>query len=252
MLAEYVVRGAKAGLVAGLLFGLFVALVANPLIAVADGQGHADAHHQEVGDHGDAHHESAVSATTTNAVSVGSSVLWALLLGTVVFGLLGYVLGPIVPGEGRVQGYLLALGGFVTVSGGPWLLLPPTVPGAERSIASETGMVLYGGMVVASALACLLAAVSYDRLRDRCRRSTATAAALVPLGALATVGAVSPFDSVTGSLSPDLAGAVLGTVVFGQALLWLALAATHARLEPTADEATQVETPTTDPSLAAD
>lgn len=254
MLADYVVRGAKAGLVAGLLFGLFVALVANPLIAVADGQAHAGDHHEHegAGEHGEHHHESAVSATTTDAVSVASSVLWGLLLGAVVFGVVGYFLEPLVPGEGAIQSYVLAAGGFVTVSGGPWLLIPPTVPGAERAIATETGMAMYGGMIVASALACLLAAISYDRLRDRRGRRTAGAVALVPLGALATVPILSPFEIATGSLSPELAGAVLGTVVFGQVLLWLALAATHARLEPTADEATRVEQRTTDPSLAAD
>ncbi|WP_096390994.1 CbtA family protein [Halopenitus persicus] len=43
MLAEYLVRGVKAGAVAGLVFGLFVAIVAAPTVAFADELGHGDA-----------------------------------------------------------------------------------------------------------------------------------------------------------------------------------------------------------------
>ena len=246
MLADYVVRGAKAGLVAGLLFALFVALVANPLVAAADGDGHA-ADHQDASEHD----ESVVSGAVTSAVSVGASVLWGLLLGVVVFGVGDYFLEPIVPGSGAVQSYLLAAGGFVTVSGAPWLLLPPTVPGVERAIPTQTGMVLYAGMVVAGAICCLLSALSYDRLRDRWDRSRAAAAALTPLAVLAVPAALSPFELATGSLPPALASGVLGTVVFGQLLCWLALAATHARLDPVVDDGLESQTSTTDP-VAAD
>ncbi|WP_372479264.1 CbtA family protein [Halomicrobium sp. HM KBTZ05] len=297
MLAEYILRGAKAGLVAGLLFGLLVALVANPLVAAADTHGHAEAgtsgEHAEAGhaegehaeeghaeeghaegehaeeghaegEHAEAghaeeghaeaggHHESAVSATVTNVVSVGASVLWGLLLGTVVFGVAGYVLEPIVPGEGAVQSALLAVGGFVTVSGAPWLLLPPSLPGVERAIPTDTGMVLYAGMMVAGAVVCLLSAVCYDRLRDRYGRPAAAVAALVPFGLLAVPATLTPLGPATGSLSPALADGLLGTVVFGQLLLWTALAATHARLG--GDDPSRPATPSarTDATFTAD
>ncbi|WP_018259133.1 CbtA family protein [Halomicrobium katesii] len=307
MLADYILRGAKAGLVAGLLFGLLVALVANPLVAAADTHGHADAgtsgEHAEEGhaeeghaeeghaeeghaeeghaeeghaeeghadedhaeeghadeDHAEeghaeagGHHESAVSATVTNVVSVGASVLWGLLLGTVVFGVAGYVLEPIVPGEGAVQSALLAVGGFVTVSGAPWLLLPPSLPGVERAIPTDTGMVLYAGMMVAGAVVCLLSAVCYDRLRDRYGRLAAGTVAMAPFALLVAVGTLTPFGPATGSLSPALADGLLGTVVFGQLLLWTALAATHARLG--GDDASRSATPSarTDAALSAD
>ncbi|WP_050025013.1 CbtA family protein [Halorubrum saccharovorum] len=88
MIAAYVANGVKSGLVAGLVFGLLVALVANPLVAFAEGGAqveHADeaGDHQHAGDHGHAghsHEEGALPASLTDGVSVLSGVLWGVFL----------------------------------------------------------------------------------------------------------------------------------------------------------------------------
>jgi hypothetical protein len=247
VLAAYVTRGVKAGVVAGLVFGLFVALLANPLVAFADELDHAGGsegaavhgderteHHDGAGHGdgaGDAHAGgSAVSAAVTNAVSVVSGVLWGVLLGGVVFGAAYYLFEPALPGAGATKSYALAAAGFVTVSGAPWLALPP-VPGVGDAIPTDTRLALYGGMMVAGALACLLSGAAYGRVRRTRGRSSAVGAASVPLALLAVPAALSPTARSLGSASvpPELAAGLSGTVVFGQLLLWTVLAAANAR-----------------------
>jgi predicted cobalt transporter CbtA len=265
MLAAYAKRGVKAGLVAGLVFGLFVALVANPLVAFADGIGHEDRHatvvdHEHVaGGHpgaetGEAHHESAVSSTVTNGVSVLSGVLWGVLLGGVVFGIAYYFLEPIVPGTGGTKSYLLAVAGFVTVSGAPWLVLPPRPPGVEEAVPTETRVVLYGGMMVAGALVCLLSGGVYGRLRETRGRAIAAAGAVLPVGLLAIPAVLAPANPVESTLPPELATGLVGTIVFGQALLWFLLAEVHARLQrPSTDgRSSGVATSRADTTVTAD
>lgn len=246
MLAAYLERGVKAGLVAGLVFGLLVALVANPLVAFADELGHGGGDALGETDHGSGEHESgsddhhaegggdghagAVSMPGTNGVSVVSGVLWGLLLGGVAFGVAYYFLEPAIPGTGGTKSYLLAAAGFVTVSGAPWLVLPPQPPGVEQALPAETRIALYGGMMVAGALVCSLAGYAYGRLRDARGRPTAAAVAVLPFSLLAIPAALSPASAAESTLSPELAAGLTGLIVFGQALLWLVLAATHARL----------------------
>lgn len=237
MLAAYLRRGVKAGVVAGLVFGLLVALVANPLVAFADELGHGDGH--ATGDqHGSAtgvsnggeQHDSAVSAAVTNGVSIVSGVLWGILLGGVVFGIVYYFLEPTIPGTGTTKSYLLAAAGFVTVSGAPWLVLPPQPPGVEQALPTGTRIALYGGMMLAGAVACLLAGFVYGRIQETHRRATAAVAAMFPLCLLAVPVALSPVNAVERSVQSGLAVGLTGLTVFGQALLWLLLAGMHARL----------------------
>ncbi len=224
-------RGVKAGLVAGLAFGLLVALVANPLVAFADELGHEGGHATD-GQHADHHaaHDGAVSAAVTNAVSAVSGVLWGVLLGGVVFGVAFALLEPAIPGTGAAKSYVLAAAGFLTVSGAPWLALPPQPPGAEQTLPTATRLPLYAGMMVAGALACLLAGALYLRVRERRGRVVATVAASLSLGLLAVPAALAPTNEVTHSLPAALSSGLVGLVVLGQAFLWLALAAVHARL----------------------
>jgi len=269
MLAAYVVRGLKAGLVAGLAFGLLVALVANPLVAFTDELGHeaggehaADGGHAGDGDHaaeaahaeGQDGHHSAVSAAVTDLVSVGSGVLWGLLLGAVAFGVAFYFVEPALPGTGATKHYVLAAAGFLTASGAPWLVLPPQPPGVEQGLPTETRLLLYGGMMVAGAVVSLLAVTVYSRLRADRGRAVAAAAAMVPLGLLAVPAALAPTNAVTHSLPADLATGMTGLIVFGQAFLWVVLAATHARLHRRAESGSLAdESPsTTDYAVTAD
>lgn len=232
MLAAHVERGVKAGVVAGLVFGLFVALVANPLVAFADelagDTGHAADQHGSAPE--EVHHDSAVPATMTDGASVVAGVLWGILLGGVVFGVAFYFLEPLIPGTGGTKSYLTAAAGFVSASGAPWLVLPPQPPGVEHPVPTETRLLVYGGLMVAGAAVCLLAAVLYDRLEETRGRVVATCAAVLPFGLLAIPAVHSPVAPVTHPLPPELAAGLTGTVVFGQVLLWLLLAGTHARL----------------------
>ncbi|MFC6614804.1 CbtA family protein [Halopenitus salinus] len=257
MFAEYVLRGVKAGLVAGLVFGLFVAVVANPLVAFADELGHGEAAIEADGDPGAAgadhdhdgsshdatdhgvvgetgHDHGVVSATTTSVVSIASSVLWGVLLGAVVFGGGFYLLEPVLPGDSGSATPDVAAGsaGFLSASVAPWLVLPPQPPGARQFLAVSTRVRLYAGMVALGVVCCLLALYTFDRLSRRDRRSTtvAAAAALVPFGLLAVPVVLAPANPVENPLPAELSAGLVGLTVFGQALLWAVLAGAHAWL----------------------
>jgi len=265
MLIDYIVRGVKAGLVAGVVFGLFMAIVANPVIAFADERNHAagDSHEAGHGGEGD-HHEAghggagsdqqgaAVSTAVTKTVSVIASGLWAVLFGGVVFGAVYYFLEPAIPGTGKAKSYVLGAAGFVTISGAPWLVLPPTSPGAGQSLPTETRILLYGGMMVAGAFVCLLAGFAYNRARESNGRALASVAAALPFGLLAIPAVLAPTNTVQGALSPSLRSGIFGMIVFGQVLMWLLLAATHAQLQPTADSDSEARTALTDGTPTGD
>ncbi len=128
MIAAYVANGVKSGLVAGLAFGLLVALVANPLVAFAEGSAHVEG----AGGHdhaGDSHGEGGLSASVADGASVLSGVLWGVFLGVVAFGVAFYLLEPIVPGSGAVRSYAFGAAGLLTASVAPWLAFPPGPPG---------------------------------------------------------------------------------------------------------------------------
>jgi hypothetical protein len=249
MFFEYLTRGVSAGLLAGVVFAVFVAAVANPVVGFADQQHHAvgESGHDHQAAHGHetggeqtgetgprgaegGSHATPVSAAVTEIVSVLASGLWAVLLGGVVFGVAFYFLEPAIPGTGATKRYVLAAAGFLTVSGAPWLVLPPAAPGAEQSLAVGTRLPLYAGMMVAGALSSLLAGWLYTRLRDATGRAVAGSVALLSLGVLALPASLAPANAVQGTLAPGLANGVTGLIVFGQALLWLLLATAHAQL----------------------
>ena len=226
-----------------------MAFVANPLVGFADG--FADHDHAT----GDGHdHEGVVSATVANGASVVAGVLWGVFLGGVVFGVAYYFLEPVIPGTGGTKSYLLAVAGFVTVSGAPWLVLPPQPPGVEAALATETRLLLYSGMMVAGGLVSAASGILYRRLRGSHARSTAAVVAVLPFALLAIPAALSPAAPAEGALPPELAAGLTGLVVFGQALLWLLLAGVHARLHGRSEDATAADLAATssDGSVAAD
>jgi hypothetical protein len=226
MLRSYVERGLGAGAVGGLAFGLFVAVVGNPLVGYAEVLGHAG---EEGGAHGG---EGVVSDAVANLVSVGGGVLWGLFLGAVAFGAVYYFLEPAVPGTGATKRYVLAAAGFVTVSGAPWLVLPPQPAGVEAALPTGTRVLWYGGMVAAGAAVCLLAGYAYNRLTARgAGRPTAALAALAPFALLAVPVAAAPATAAAGDAPAGMVAAYRGFVVFGQATLWFVLASAHAWLD---------------------
>lgn len=271
MLAEYLTRGVKAGLVAGLVFGLFMAIVANPLVAYADELNHAatedglDTSHssEQNAEHGHGHdthdgsgeanhQNSAVSMGVNKTVSVVSGGLWAVLLGGIVFGIGFYFLEPAIPGTGAIKSYVLGIAGFVTTSGAPWLVLPPVSPGAQQSLPIETRLLLYGGMMVAGGLTCLLAGGVYNRLRESNGGTIAAVGAAVPFALLAIPTVLAPTNAVEGALSPDLRAGLTGLFVFGQLLVWLVLATTHAQFRSADDSSAEFATSNPDSAVVGD
>lgn len=215
MLFAHLRRGLIAGGVGGVVYGLFVASVVTSLVELAESF--------EVGGH-----EAAVSGTTTLVVSVGGGALWGLFLGLLGFGAVYYLLEPAIPGRATTRSYLLGAAGFVTVSGAPWLVLPPLPPGVEQGLPTDLRLLLYGAMMVAGTLACGAAAALYGRLADRHGRPFALAAAGVPFALLVGVSLLAPANPTSGAVPSELLVAFRWTVVFGQGALWLVLASVHA------------------------
>lgn len=222
MLVEYLKYGLKAGLVAGIAFGLFMIVVGTPLVGAAElfEEGHEHGADEAGTDGGES-----MSAVITNATSVAGAVVMALLFGA-VFGVVYYFLEPAIPGAADTKSYLLAAAGFVTVSGAPWLVLPPQPPGVEQALGTDVRLALYVGFVVAGAVACALAGYAYNRVRSH-SKGLAFLAAAVPLVVLPLVALAAPPNPVSGPLPDQLAVAFRGVVAFGQAFLWLVLAGAH-------------------------
>jgi hypothetical protein len=231
-------RGALAGAVGGGAYGLYVALVGNPLVAHAEElahRGHEHAHE---------HAHSVVTEGVTQAVSIGSGVALGLLFGLVVFGVAGYLFEPALPD--RWGSYLLGLGGFLTVSGVPWLVVPPSAPGVETSLSMEAGLSLYAGLMAVGAVACLGAGVTYHRFATR-SQSLAVGAAVAVFATLVGLAVlVAPAPTYESTLPAAFESLYTGAVVLGQLGLWGITAATHARLEA----AFSVDEPRVNPTAA--
>lgn len=220
MLVDYLKYGLKAGIVAGIALGLFMVFVGNPLVGAAElfEEGHgAEAAGADGG--------TAVSAAVTNTVSIAGAVAMAILIG-VVFGVAYYFLEPAIPGSPDTKSYLLAAAGFITLSGAPWLALPPQPPGVEQALPTDVRIAWYVVLIAAGAVACGAAGYAYNRVRSR-SKGLAVLAALVPLAALPIVALAVPANPVGGPLPDELAVAFRGVVAFGQAFMWLVLASTH-------------------------
>lgn len=215
-------RGAAGGLGGGAAYGLYVALVGNPLTH------HVEAATHHAGEHGAEHggeEASLVGETLVNVVSVLGSVALGLVLGLVVFGVVAYFLEPALPA--RAESSLLGLGGFLTVSGVPWLVVPPAAPGVESSMATRPAISLYIAMMAIGGLACLSALAAYSRTADR-GSVPATAAALALFAAIVGVAVLlAPSVSHHGEVPADLQAAYTGVIVVGQLGLWGVTAAAH-------------------------
>lgn len=234
MPTDYLGRGVLAGAVVGVAYGLYMALVAHPLVEHAEGL---------ITDHGaDAAH--AVSETTTAAVSVGSGVLWGVLLGG-LFGLAYYLLEPALPGRGTAKAFVLAGAGYFTVSVAPWLVLPPTVPGAAPTLGIQERVVIYAGMMVVGALVAAAALVGYRLTAPRSRRLAAVVAATPVVALIAVVPLASPTIVDHGTAPAEFVAAFQGLTVLSQAAVWIAIAATFAWLQGRAEAVDDAEFPIT-------
>lgn len=227
MIADSFKRGIAAGGVAGIVYGLCLGLVGNPLIERIEHAAHDHAGHGP--EHG------AVSELTTAVVGVGSGVLWGILLGA-AFGVAYYLFEPSLPGSGETRTYILAAAGFLTVSGVPWLALPPVAPGAEQALATDVRLVIYGATMALGATICALSIGLYGRMRADRGVFAAVGIAAMPFALCAIPVALVPAD-VFGS-SGGLTLAFRWLVVLGQVGLWAVLAGVYAKLERRADDGT--------------
>lgn len=224
---DYLQRGALAGAVGGGAYGLYIALLGNPLVEYAEELAHDHAHeHGHAHDHGHA----AVSEGLMHAISIGSGVALGLLFGVVVFGVAAFLFEPALPDRGG--SYLLGLGGFLTVSGVPWLVLPPSAPGVDTGLSTDAGLSLYAGLMAVGAVACLAAGLAYHRLPTDKRSIAGLAAVTVFAGLVALAVLVAPSPTYESALPVEFEAAYVGAIVVGQLGLWGITAATHARLDP--------------------
>lgn len=229
MVYGYLKQGVLAGGVAGVAYGLFVAIVANPL---------TESIHELQHDHGHAGESASVVAESTTAiVSVGGGLLWAIFLGG-LFALALFVFEPAIPGSPTVKPYVLAGAGFLTISVTPWLVLPPTTPGAEQLYTVEGRLAIYGGLVLAGAAVSVAAVSIYNRFTKN-GPAVGVAAGVTPIvGTILVLPAVTPTVVTHPGLSTDLVAAYQGMVVVGQAGLWLLVAATFSWLHRRESSAT--------------
>ena len=214
MLTNYVLRGVKAGVAAGLAFGVFVALVGNPLVEYAETY--------EAGGHAGG---PVVPGAVTSVVGVIGGVLLGILFGAAVFGLVFYFLEPAIPGTGGTKSVLLGAAGFLTVSGVPWLVLPPQPPGVEQALPTEVRTTWYVVLMATGAVACGLSGAVFNRLRSRYGGPPAVVGALVPFVLVAVVAVVGPTNPATGAVPGRLGAVFRAVTVVGQDWLWLVLAA---------------------------
>jgi predicted cobalt transporter CbtA len=242
MLMDYVRRGLKAGLIGGVVYGIFVALIGNPLIGFIETMGHGSdpGHaHTTVPDHShaaSAHthtHASVVSGAVTNVVSIGAGVALGLLFGAVVFGSVYYFFEPELPGSSDTKSYLLGMVGFITVSGAPWMLFPPQPPGVEQALPVDVRIAWYAIMMGIGATVCGLSGYAYVRLRAQHGCLVTFAGVTVPLVLIPVVAVLGPTNlslGAAGSLPESLIRSFQAIVVFGQIGLWMTIASAHAWL----------------------
>ena len=222
MFMRYLKHGLLSGSVAGLAYGLFIAQVANPLVGYLEHTQHGHGHGAAA--------TPAVAESTAALVSIGGGLLWAVFLGG-CFGIGLYVFEPALPGRPAIRRLVLAGSGFLMVSAVPWLVLPPSAPGAEQLLAINTQFLLYGGLVVLGGLVAAGCVSIYPRLASR-HRWLAVGGSITPILVVAGVlSAVAPTLVRHPELSPALVTAYQAIIMLSQGSIWLLIAATFGWLQ---------------------
>lgn len=227
MIVDSFKRGIFAGVVTGVAYGLVLALISNPLVEQLE---HADHDHASHG------HE-AVSELTTAFLSIGSGVLWGVLLGA-AFGVTYYLFEPSLPGDEDTKVYVLAAAGFLTVSGVPWLALPPVAPGTEQIFATDIRLIIYGAMMILGLTICVLSIMLFQYQRRRNGRSSFAATGIAATPFLLCVVPIILIPTNLSNPPEELAVVFQWFVVLSQGGLWLLLAGIYTRLKQRADDRT--------------
>ena len=217
MVKRALVRGVSAGAGAGLAYGIYVGVIATPLIEYVEtfesGGGSA-----------------VVPGVVATLASVAGGALYGILLGAAVFGVAFYLLEPALPGTARTKRYLLAAAGFLVVSGVPWLVFPPVPPGAEHSLPTEVRLPWYGVSMAVGAVACGLAVGAYTRLEPSQGTGLAILAAGVGLVPVLLLVIVAPSNRIASPVPGQVATLFTLATVVGQVGLWTLLATVHGWL----------------------
>ncbi|MFO7927026.1 MAG: CbtA family protein [Halobacteriota archaeon] len=240
MLFSHLRRGLLVGVGGGIAYGIFTLLVVTPLVSLAESFEPGHQGHQEAT-------TSVVSETTTVVVSVGGGILWGIFLGILTFGAVYYFFEPAIPGVRGTKSYLLGMAGFITVSGSPWLVLPPLPPGVEQTVPTSARVLWYVIFAGVGLLACGTAGYVYNYVRDNRGRLSAYIVAGGPFLILIGVTVVAPENSTSSELPAQFITAYQGIVAFGQIGLWFILASLHAwmfqRAGPTTERDVSTERP---------
>lgn len=213
MLGRYLEHGVVAGVIGGIWYGLFIAIVGNPLLEYLEA---INENAVAAGVHSDV----VVSTVTTLVVSVGSGVVWGIMLG-LAFGVAFYLVEPALPGPTGIRVLALAVIGFLVVSGIPWLVLPPAVPGAPHAIAPTDRIMIYIGLVLAGSVLAAAAIYVYHAIAHQ--RSPVVGGmvwCVVLIGGSITIAMVTPTFSAVGDTPPELVWVFRGLVAMGQFTLW--------------------------------
>lgn len=242
MLFAHLRRGLTAGVIGGAIYGLFTLTVIVNLVTFAESF--------ETGHHSG--HEALVTETTTVIVSSGGGVLWGIFLGLLGFGGVYYFLEPALPGKGGTKSYVLGAGGFITVSGAPWLVLPPLPPGMDQTLPTNVRVLWYIVMMITGAVACGTAGYLYIHLHDRWGKALASITAGVPFFLVVGVAMIAPANLTTGNVPSRFLTAYQWIILFGQAGLWFCLATVHAWTARRIATTSGVHTSSQDVSSTAD
>ena len=222
MVFDYLKGGLIAGGLAGVVYGLFMAFVGNPMTDFLHDYGHGHDH-----DHGHSHESAhAVAESTTALVSVGSGLLWAIVLGG-LFAIALFVFEPALPGTRAAKSVLLAGVGFFSISVTPWLVVPPAAPGAENLYGIDTRLAIYGTLVVVGLAGSAVAISIYKRTVANGRLLAVAASGLPIVGLRVLVPLVTPTVVSPPELPADLVGAYQAMVVLSQAAVWGIISLTY-------------------------
>lgn len=208
MVTRYLRRGVATGAIAGAILAAYLSVM---VWLPAQHSAQAGTHHQPAD----------TALPMSSILDVGSTMLWGALLG-VAFAFVFFVFQPALPGSARTKPYALAMAGFVTMSAGPWLLIPPTPETVVQPLSSSARISLYlggmaGGAVATGGSFSLYRRVATGRPIHRLLMS------LTPICLLVIAASVLQ-QTVLPVIVPARTWPAIATVAAGQLLLWLVIA----------------------------
>ena len=218
MFSSYLKRGGVAGLAGGLIFGAYTGFIIGPLITVAETfeQSH------ELRSHG----TSFITSVTTTTTSITAGILWGIFLGVLVFGVIYFFIEPLLPGVEGIKSYVIAGGGLLSLSGAPWLILPPQPPGADQSLPTDIRIIIYIVMIVVGVVTFGLSISAWRRLDNRLKYLGAA----LPIVILVFISITTSVNPITTSLPTSFVALFQAIVTTGQLILWSVTAIVHAKL----------------------